>query len=155
MRAVKWIGISLLLLVLAGFVLARSVGMFASNPVYANSNGAIGGYDPVAYFDEQRPVKGSAELTTEWNGATWYFSTADRLSRFRAAPERYAPQFGGYCAYAVSQGYTAKTDPDAFAIVDNKLYLNFDVGTQQQWHAEKHQLIPAGHANWPNVLIGY
>lgn len=153
-RIAKWAGVVAVLLVLAGFAFLKSMGMFASAEVYANADGAIGGYDPVAYFDEQRPVKGSEQFSTEWNGATWYFSSEERMRRFVADPERYAPQFGGYCAMAVSGGYTARTSPDAFALVNGKLYLNFDQDVLAQWNADRDNLIPAAEKNWPGVLLG-
>ncbi len=154
MKILKWSAVVLVILAVGAIVFLRSMGMFASAPVYATAQGAIGGYDPVAYFDEQKPVKGSAEFTTDWNGATWYFSSAGRLQRFQAEPERYAPQFGGYCAMAVSGGYTAKTDPAAFAIVGDKLYLNFDASVQQEWNQQRDTLIAQAHKNWPGVLLG-
>lgn len=143
-----------LLLLVGGVIFLRSMGVLATEPVYANAEGAIGGYDPVAYFDENKPVKGSQEFSTEWNGAVWYFSSADRKARFEAEPERYAPQFGGYCAMAVSGGYTAMSSPEAFAIVDNKLYLNFDAAVQEEWSAQQDELIAAAEENWPGALMG-
>ena len=144
----------ILVFVVGGVVFLRSMGMFSTELVYSTSEGAIGGYDPVAYFDENKPVKGSKEFSTEWNAATWFFSTAERKARFEAAPERYAPQFGGYCAMAVSGGYTAMSSPDAFAIVDNKLYLNFDESVQAEWSEKQDELIAAGEENWPGALLG-
>src|SRR5512134_970368 len=94
-----------------------------------NPNGsgdlALRGYDAVAYHTEGRPVAGRAEFEYRWNGARWRFASAAGRDRFAASPERYAPQFGGYCAYAVSRGYTADVDPEAWRIVDGALYLNY------------------------------
>lgn len=148
-------GLVVTLLVIVGLFYLRSIGMFASEPVYATAAGAINGYDPVAYFDEQRPVKGRQEHAMQWNGATWYFSSADRLQRFKADPERYAPQFGGYCAMAVASGYTAQTDPAAFAIVDDRLYLNFDPSVLEEWTQKRDAHIASGQQNWPSVLLGH
>lgn len=97
------IGIAVLLLLLAGGGLfLRSIGMFAGSEVYATSQGAIDGYDPVAYFTLGQPTRGAADITHEWNGATWHFANAQHRDAFVAAPEKYAPAFGGYCAKAVS-----------------------------------------------------
>ncbi len=152
----KWIKItSATLIVMAVAVLTLlkfGVGMFATQAVYSTNEGAIDGYDPVAYFTEGRPVKGSDEYTHEWQGAKWKFASASNRARFRAAPEEYAPQFGGYCAYAVASGYTARIAADAWAIVDGRLYLNFDAATREQWQADAARLINRAEQNWPRVL---
>lgn len=154
----KKIGIGLVAVVvvaaLGGFFFLRSLGMFSSEPVYATSEGAIGGYDPVAYFSLGKPTQGSAEFTHEWNGARWRFSNAEHRDLFAADPEKYAPQYGGYCAKAVSDNYTARSDPQAWAIVDGKLYLNFDQTVAEQWSANKSERITAANGYWPGVLAG-
>lgn len=94
---------------------------------------AIRGYDTVAYFTQGRPVMGSSDHSTEWMGATWHFSTPEHMNQFIQDPKAYAPQYGGYCAYGVSQGYLVKIEPDQWRIVDNKLYLNFDEDVQTKW----------------------
>ena len=93
------------------------------DPVNNNNATAIKGYDPVAYFKQSAAVKGSPQFTTQWMGATWQFSSAENRDLFAANPEQYAPQYGGYCAYAVSEGHTASIDPEAWKIVDGKLYV--------------------------------
>ena len=113
---------------------------------------AINGYDPVAYFRQKAPVRGSAEFTTQWKGVNWRFASQENLDLFEAEPERYAPQYGGYCAWAVSQGYTAKTDPRAFSLIDGKLYLNYSRGVQATWAKDLAGNISRGDANWPKVL---
>ncbi len=97
----------------------------AKPPVFATSGVAINGYDPVAYFTMEEPVKGDAAFSSEWNGATVQFASAENKSMFDANPDKYAPLYGGYCAYAVSKGYTATTDPAAWSVVEDQLYLNF------------------------------
>jgi YHS domain-containing protein len=129
-----------------------SLGLYATAPVYQTSRGALDGYDPVAYFTAGAPAAGKAEFSHEWNGATWRFASAGNLAAFRAAPERYAPQFGGYCAYAVGNNYTAKTSPDAWHIEGGKLYLNFNLEVRETWRARKAELIPSAERNWPAVL---
>jgi len=126
----------------------------AKDPVYTGtfSSLAVSGYDPVAYFTQGRPVEGSGDLEYEWNGATWRFSTLENLAAFKADPEAYAPQYGGYCAWAVSQGYTAKSEPEAWRIVDDKLYLNYSKAVQQQWVEDIPGNITKADANWPKVL---
>ena len=133
-------------------VLVPAVAM-AVKPINSSLlRGAIKGYDPVAYFVQGEPVKGKGAHSYEWMGATWYFAGAENMELFAAEPEKYAPQYGGYCAYAVSQGYTAKIDPDAWKIVDDKLYLNFSLKVQKIWEKDIPGYIAAADVNWPQIL---
>lgn len=113
---------------------------------------AIEGTDPVAYFTDNKPVKGSANFAHQWKGAEWRFKSAANRDAFAAAPDKYAPQFGGYCAWAVSQGYTATIDPEAWTIVGERLYLNYSKGVQAQWRQDIPGNIALGRENWPGVL---
>jgi hypothetical protein len=120
--------------------------------IYADRAGAIRGYDPVAYFTESRPVKGSDEHVYEWKGARWRFSSAANRERFAAAPEKYAPQYGGYCAYGVAQNYAVSIDPQAWSIVEGKLYLNYSRSVRETWNKDIPGYIRKADANWPAVL---
>jgi len=121
--------------------------------VYAASDGlAVGGYDVIAYFVQGKPVRGSAKYELMLRGATWRFASAESKARFQANPYAYTPQFGGYCAWAVSQGYLASGDPEQWKIVDGKLYLNFNARAKELWEADQEDSIKRGHANWPTVL---
>lgn len=123
------------------------------DPVFTTrGNLAIRGYDPVAYFTERKAVKGSRDFGHDWQGATWRFATAENRDIFAADPERYAPQYGGYCAWAVSQDYTASTDPDAFTLVGGKLYLNYNAKVMKQWLEDRDGNIESADRNWPAVL---
>ena len=113
---------------------------------------AIKGYDPVAYFTQKKPVKGSKDHTTKWNGATWRFSSAANRDLFKASPEKYAPQFGGYCAWAVSQNSTANIDPSQWTVVNGKLYLNYDSSVQKKWLANRDDFITKAEKNWPGLV---
>jgi len=126
----------------------------AKDPVSTGTFGnlAVSGYDPVAYFTQGKPVEGQSTLEYEWNGATWRFSSDENRAAFKASPEAYAPQYGGYCAWAVSQGYTAKSVPDAWRIVDGKLYLNYSKDIQKRWAEDIPGNIAKADANWPRVL---
>ncbi len=124
----------------------------AKDQVFFTEAGAIRGYDPVAYFTEKRPVKGDPGITHSWNGATWYFSNQESRAVFVSAPEKYAPAYGGYCAYAVANGYTATTDPDAWSVVNGRLYLNFSQGVKQRWEKNISGYIKKADVNWPEVL---
>ncbi len=113
---------------------------------------AVGGYDAVAYFTRNKAVRGNAEITAEYGGAVWRFATSDNRDAFVANPKRYAPQYGGYCSWAVANGYTAKGDPNAWRIVDGKLYLNFSKGVQRRWARDIPGNISRAETNWPDVL---
>jgi len=124
-----------------------------SRPFFYQENGiAIGGTDPVAYFRQGQAVAGSPQITHRWGNATWQFSSAENRDLFANNPERYAPQYGGYCAWAVSQGYTARTDPNAWKIVDDKLYLNYNRRIQGRWEGDITGHIDRANENWPKVL---
>lgn len=97
------------------------------------SDTAINGYDSVTYFTQNRPVKGSDSFVFQWKDAKWKFSTQANLDLFRTSPEKYAPQYGGYCAYGVANGNLVKVDPEQFTVLDGKLYLNYDAAIQQAW----------------------
>lgn len=125
----------------------------AADPTFSTPKGwAIRGYDPVAYFKSGEAVAGVPETAYDWNGATWLFSTQENLETFKADPAKYAPQYGGYCAYAVSQGYTAAVDPQAWKIVDGKLYLNYSKEVKALWEASQSRYIADADKNWPKVL---
>lgn len=104
-------------------------GLFSYQP-----NGiAIRGYDTVAYFLDSTPVEGRDEFSTKWSGATWKFASQKHLELFKAAPENYAPQYGGYCAYGVAQESLVKIEPDQWTIHDGKLYLNYNARLNSEW----------------------
>lgn len=123
-------------------------------PIYTGlfSNTAVQGHDVVAYFTEGRPVEGSRAFTTEYQGAEFRFVSQQNLDTFLAEPEAYAPQYGGYCAWAVAQGQRAKGDARHWAIVDGKLYLNFNEDIQSDWNADRENFITQADENWPTVL---
>jgi YHS domain-containing protein len=97
------------------------------------NNKAIYGYDTVAYFTQNMPVEGEDDITSEWRGAVWHFSSQEHKQLFDENPEKYAPQYGGYCAYAMSKGRFVGIDEEAFYIRDEKLYLNYSQGVQKDW----------------------
>lgn len=113
---------------------------------------AIQGYDPVAYFTEGRPVKGQDKLVFEWMGAKWKFASQAHLDLFRAAPEKYAPQYGGYCAFGVSQDHLVSVEPDKFKVIDGKLYLNYDAKVQAQWLEDPAGYIRQADAKFQTLL---
>ncbi|WP_421763696.1 YHS domain-containing (seleno)protein [Ekhidna sp.] len=135
------------------FLFLASIIAFAQkSPIYSTKDGAIKGYDPVAYFVKGEPVKGIAAYTLKWKEADWYFSSQENLETFKANPEKYAPQFGGFCAFGVSKGSLYKIEPDAWKIVGGKLYLNYSKGIQKKWEADQTNFIKQAEINWPKVI---
>jgi hypothetical protein len=116
---------------------------------YFNKKGvAIRGYDPVAYFSENKPVEGSQDFSYKWQGTEWRFKDKSNMELFKSNPEKYAPQFGGYCAYGVSENHKSPTEPEAFTIVGDKLYLNYNVEVRELWRKDKDGHIKKGETNW-------
>jgi YHS domain-containing protein len=110
---------------------------------------AIKGYDPVSYFTTGKPTPGLAQFTTTYKGAIYRFASAENRARFIAAPEKFVPQYGGYCAYAIALNKIADIDPDEWAIVNDKLYLNNGFFAQTLWSLDKSGNISKGDQNWP------
>jgi len=134
---------------------ASAVGRaaFASEPeTFQVDSIAIHGYDPVAYFTEGEPLPGSDIHTIDYRGATWKFASAENLAAFEGDPEKFGPRFGGYCAYAASQGYLAPTVPEAWTIHEDRLYLNFSLRVRRRWSRDIVGNIAKGEANWPGIL---
>jgi hypothetical protein len=113
---------------------------------------AIEGYDPVAYFTDSRAVKGSEAFAYDWLGATWLFATAEHRDLFLAQPVSYAPQYGGHCALGTAFGETtANIDPEAWSIVDGKLYLQYSQGAREGWEQDRAKRIAAADQKWPEI----
>ncbi|MDX2250602.1 MAG: YHS domain-containing (seleno)protein [Bacteroidia bacterium] len=132
-------------------VMSQGCSQNTSSEIYSTKTGAIKGYDPVAYFTEGRPVKGSDTFTFEWKGATWRFSSGENLAAFKADPAKYAPQYGGYCAYGVADGHKASITPEAFTILNGKLYLNYNKDIQDIWNKDQQGYIQTANKKWETV----
>lgn len=146
MKPIHHLGVSLLLglAALAPALAAPPINTFGEGGGYFSepkrSDLAIRGYDPVAYFTDAKPVKGSDRFVHEWMGAKWQFASQDHLDRFKAEPAKYAPQYGGYCAYGIAVGNVVKIEPEQWSIIDGRLYLNYDAGVSAKWKQD-----PAGY----------
>lgn len=112
---------------------------------------AVSGYDAVAYFTEEKPVKGTEAYSATYKDAIFLFSSAENRDAFQASPEKYLPQYGGYCAYGTAAGYKAPIDPSAFTLEGGKLYLNYDESVQQSWRQDIPGYIRKADENWPTV----
>jgi hypothetical protein len=137
---------------LAAALLAAATSAFAADPIHTTNGAALSGYDPVAYFTEKKATKGKPEIELEWAKVKWRFASEANRDAFRADPTRYAPQFGGYCAWAVSKDYTYRADPEAWSIVDGKLYVNYDAKVKEAWTKDLPNAIERANKNWPAVL---
>lgn len=119
---------------------------------YLNTNGiAAGGYDVVAYFKQHEAIKGNSQFTFSWQNVNWQFSNVANLEAFRKNPQQFAPQFGGYCAYGVSENHKSPTNPNAFTIIDSKLYLNYSPAVKEKWLKDTKGRIVKAEQNWPGL----
>ena len=146
--------LSLSAVVIPALSATRAYAKRTHDPIYTtrSSNDALQGYDTVAYFTVGKAVKGEERFSTMHEGAIWLFSSDENLQAFIASPERYMPQFGGYCAFSVAQGKIVKGDAKLWEIVDNKLYVNYNKGIHKLWLKRPEQLIAEAQENWPTIL---
>jgi YHS domain-containing protein len=140
---------NLILLVLSFFITQAEAQ--TTSEIYSTADGAIKGYDPVAYFTVKKPVKGKKEFSYSWKGQTWFFSSVENKKMFEANPDTYAPQYGGYCAYGLSRGYKAKIEQEAWSVVNGKLYLNYDLDVREDWLEKQAGYIQKADQNWAKV----
>ena len=134
----------------AALTLSMAPAAFAGE-VYTTNGVAINGYDAVAYFTDHKPVKGSDKFTSSYKGATFYFASAVHRDTFAKDPEHYAPQYGGYCAYGTAEGHKATTEPQAFTVVKDKLYLNYNDQVLRTWRTNISGYIEKANTNWDKV----
>ncbi len=139
------------LTILFSAVVFSSSASAAIDAIYTGffNNNAVSGYDTVAYFTQGEPVEGSDDYTHQYMGATWKFASQEHLNLFVADPEKYAPQYGGYCAWAMANGDTASAEPDLWTIHEGKLYLNYSRRVMNRWLDDKEALIQKADVEWP------
>lgn len=136
------------------FICVAAATFAQSDKIFTTKEGAVGGYDVVAYFKDGKPVKGDNKISFEWSGAKWYFSSPSNRDEFKKSPEKFAPQFGGYCAYGVAHDHKSPTQPDAWTIVDGKLYLNYNLDVRKLWNEKQSEFIKTANEKWPTVKSG-
>jgi YHS domain-containing protein len=131
-------------------VTAKTFAQTSNKEKHINtSNGiAIQGYDPIAYFENNKAIKGNKEILATYQEVVYYFSSAENKETFLKNPSQYIPQFGGFCAYGMSEGYEAPIQPEAFTIVDNKLYINYNLKVKETWLKDKEIRIQKANENW-------
>ncbi len=140
---------TIIIAVLALFTIVQAKAQ--KSEIFAPGGKAIKGYDPVAFFKESKPVKGADSLSYSWKEATWLFSNRQNLKAFKADPDKYAPQYGGYCAYGLSQGHKAPTQTDTWTVVNDKLYFNYNSKTKELWTKDQPALIKTADEKWPEI----
>ena len=122
--------------------------------IYTDMHGrALKGYDAVAYHLLRKPVKGSEDFAYEWKGAQWWFSSAENRDKFIADPDRWAPQYGGYCAWGIAKDRVVGINPTIFRIFDDKLYLNLNMKVHKEWLGSHHGFIASADEKWPEILV--
>ncbi|MEG9861214.1 MAG: YHS domain-containing (seleno)protein [Parvularculales bacterium] len=135
----------------AGLAVSLTPDIGVSGGINTKDHVAVEGADVVAYFTQGKVTTGSKAYEYVWHGATWRFASEENRDVFAAHPEKYAPQYGGYCAYAISRGYTAPIDPEAWTIVDGNLYLNYSKGVRKEWEQDVSGNIVLGDKNWHGI----
>lgn len=141
----------MMLPVAAAMIVFSSASLASANEIYATDGVAIHGFDAVAYFTDHKPVKGNKAFSASYKGATFHFVSAEHRDAFIGDPVRYAPQYGGYCAYGTARGYKAPTEPQAFTVVNDKLYLNYNDDVAETWRKDISGYIRKANANWDTV----
>lgn len=141
----KRVQIIILLLLFTGSVFAQEKAIYEKNGL------AINGYDPVAYFTENKAVEGKDTFSFVWNETKWLFNSQENLDTFKVNPVKYAPQFGGFCAFGVSENHKSPTDPNAWTIVDDKLYLNYSKKVKELWSKDIPTRIKKANELWPSL----
>lgn len=139
---------------IAALIILMSMAVHVSaqeSEIYAPAGVAINGYDPVAFFTESTIVKGTDSLTLKWKDVTWQFASKNNLEAFSKDPEKFSPQYGGYCAYGTSEGHKAPTQVETWTIVDGKLYFNYNTRVQQLWNKDQQNHIKLADEKWPGI----
>ena len=145
--------VTLMVMLVAQAVMAHPGGSMTQHKAAGTeiATPALGGYDPVAYFEVGRPVRGSGYHTATYEGATYLFASKDHQEMFQANPAKYAPRYGGYCAYGVAVGKKFFADPHRWKIVDGRLYLNLDRDIQDKWNQDIPGYIAKADSNWKDI----
>ncbi|MFM9938104.1 MAG: YHS domain-containing (seleno)protein [Hyphomicrobiaceae bacterium] len=131
--------------------LAQRAEIFTGGRQQFGADLAAAGYDTVAYHTQSKAVPGTGEFRVNWKGAEWRFASQRHRDLFVADPDKYAPQYGGWCAFAVAAGVKATSDPLLFDLVGGRLYLNQSTGTQASWRRDQAGMIQRGDQNWLRI----
>ncbi|MCF0042140.1 YHS domain-containing (seleno)protein [Dyadobacter fanqingshengii] len=139
-------------IILATTFILTALGSYAQkSEIFAPGGKAIKGYDVVAFFKDAGPVAGADSLSYQYKDAQWLFANRANLDAFKANPDMYMPQYGGYCAYGTSQGHKAPTETDTWTIVNDKLYFNYNQKVKENWSKKRDELIRKADTEWPLI----
>ncbi|MES2647975.1 MAG: YHS domain-containing (seleno)protein [Bacteroidota bacterium] len=142
------------MLVMAAMLFVVATNVLAQKAeIFQKEGAAIRGYDVVAFFKEQKPVKGLTDYATQWKDATWRFSSQQNLDSFKVSPEKYAPQYGGYCAYGIADGHKAPTETNTWTVLDGKLYFNYNQEVKSTWDKDRPGYIEKANRNWEKIKL--
>lgn len=122
-----------------------------NSEIFAPGGKAIKGYDPVAFFKNAEPIKGKDSISYTWKDAKWLFVNRENMESFKADPERFAPQYGGYCAYGTADGHKAPTQTETWTIIDKKLYFNYSNKVKELWNTDQKRFIEKADKNWIEI----
>lgn len=120
----------------------------AKTEIYTSANGALNGYDVIAFHTDSAAIKGSKEFSYEWKNTLWYFVNEQHLNQFKSNPEKYVPEYGGWCAYGTSRGYKAPTEASTFTFIHGKLYFNYNQSVKNTWIKNTDRYIEKADVNW-------
>lgn len=135
----------------AVLMLAGHTTFAQKSEIFAPKGKAIKGYDVVSFFKDAKPVEGADSLTYHYKDADWLFSSRANLEAFKAAPDMFVPQYGGYCAYGTSEGHKAPTEAETWTIVDDKLYFNYNMKVKNNWSKTREEFIKKADIQWPLI----
>ena len=133
------------------FLIISNAAHAQNSEVFQKDGIAINGYDAVAFFTEQKPVKGDKQFSYAYKNVDWLFSNSANRELFKTSPEKYAPQYGGYCAFGTADGHKAPTQADTWTIVDDKLYFNYNLKVKDLWNKNMQAYIEKADKNWPTI----
>jgi|SRR5687767_452591 len=139
------------LIVIVIFCLNSVLSMGQKAEIFSPGGVAIMGYDPVAFFKQSKAIMGTDVFSYRWKDAEWHFSNEENRADFEATPEKYAPQYGGYCAYGAAGGYKAPTEPGTWTVVKDKLYFNYNANVKKMWMKNQVNFINEANLNWPKI----
>jgi YHS domain-containing protein len=133
------------------FIISTIASFAQKSSIFQTNEGSLKGYDVVAFYKDSAAIKGNTAFSYSWQNATWYFKNAENLEAFKTNPEQYAPQYGGYCAYGVSDNHKAPTEANTFTIINGKLYFNYNQKVKTYWQKNTDQRIAKANELWPTI----
>ena len=138
-------------LLIAAITIASCTSKKNTSEIFLTDGNAVRGYDVVAFHTDKKAIPGNKQYAYQWKDATWLFNSEQHLETFKSNPEKYAPQYGGYCAYGTADGHKAPTETDTWTVINGKLYFNYNKEVQQMWKEDTDGYIKKADSLWPTV----